>query len=299
MTTPSTAPGSPSVKRARTVPPGINFRATFPQPQAFHTLLQQVNNVVSTLEARIVKNEEFEGLCVESIDANQACLVIAKLPCMVDTPEGVSHVSQRVCLSIECLTVTLPDTPFVLEQQAGMEESVSFRTANADEGNELHDCVMSGEFNCLVPGGGDQPMDMASFTIAFQIEIEVQLFRGFLKKCEKIGATDINISVTEKCRDGIHIRVLVMKVDSKAVMKFQHELEVPNPEGSGEGEYSNTVFDEDFSCKYLNNFVKSMEPRKNALLQMAPNNPLHIISDLGIRGGSVKFILAPKVREDD
>ena len=59
----------------------------------------------------------------------------------------------------------------------------------------------------------------------------------------------------------------------------------------------NVIFNEAFSTKYLNNFVRSMNNTTSIMLHMSPNNPLHVSYPLGNRDANITFILAP--REDD
>lgn len=53
------------------------------------------------------------------------------------------------------------------------------------------------------------------------------------------------------------------------------------------------IFQESFSTKYLNSFVRSMN-RTNVTLHMSPQHPLHVSYSLGPRDAHVTFILAPK-----
>ena len=58
-------------------------------------------------------------------------------------------------------------------------------------------------------------------------------------------------------------------------------------------EHGTTIFQESFSTKYLNSFVRSMN-RTNVTLHMSPQHPLHVSYSLGPRDAHVTFILAPK-----
>ena len=132
--------------------------------------------------------------------------------------------------------------------------------------------------------------------------MDLQTVRTFLKSCESIKSEDIEIIVKEHQGSNSNtIETVTMKACEKATMALQRTFKgVRDDEETKNGlnmlDDGKVIFNEAFSTKYLNNFVRSMN-RTNIMLHMSPKNPLHVSYPLGTRDSSITFILAP--RESD
>ena len=310
----STEPSTePSTKRLRASPPekeeeDFLFRVKVTQPTSLRALAENISHVIKTVEFHVVCEEDFQGLRVETLDDLKVCLVLGQLPCDVEVSERwkANHTGS-ICLSVEYLLLFLRqvDMQYSVEltQIVGQENIVTLRSSETLSGED----ELKVDLHALVSEGGGT-IRLKEFPVDWQIEMELHSVRSFLKMCDQIKAEDVEIIVKRFNTDQGPVDAVTMKAsEMQSMVDLQRTYRsirssVDNPdEGDdtsppppiqtmGEGEL---IFQEAFSCKYLNNFLRSMN-RTTVVLQMAPAKPLHVVLPLGGRGSSVTFILAPK-----
>lgn len=282
------------------------FQVEIAQPTALRSLIENVSNVIKTVELRIVKqgteddDEQFEGLKIETLDDCKACLVIAQLPCRVQVcSEWSQRAFSSVCVSIEWLLLTLrqvePQYSLVLEQLAGQEDIVVVRAfESVVSGDEL-----TADLRTLVPTN-THTIKLKEFPVDLQIEMDLQTVRTFLKSCEAIKSDEVEITVSEyNLENQSKVDVVSMSACDKGTMGLKRVFRSATddqtkeiPQGPGE-----VIFKAAFATKYLSNFVRSMN-RTNVLFEMSEGSPLHVSYSLGHRDASVRFILAPKTDDE-
>lgn len=291
---------SPS-KRMKTTDINCLFRAEIP-PSGLKLLADNISHVIKTVELHIVVEEGFQGIRVETLDDLKVCLVIAQLPCSVYASDNWnSRATQSVSISIEWLLLTLRQIDvqytLVLEQFVGQEDTVRLRSFESLTGED----ELIADLCALVPTNNGT-IKLKEFPVQFRIEMDLQTVRTFLKSCESIKAEDIEIIVKEhKCGDSNTIETVTMKACEKAAVGMQRTFKgIKDNEETKNGlnvlDEGTVIFNEAFSTKYLNNFVRSMN-RTNITLHMSPKNPLHVSYPLGTRDSSITFILAPREPE--
>ena len=295
------------------------FQITIPQPATFRAMIENVANVLKTVELIIVapgdkmsnndkeavaadgEQEEFVGIKVETLDEFKACLVIAQFPCSVQVCQEWQQLqSHSLSLTIEYLLNTLRQVELqyslVIEQTKGEDDVVVMRAYESIvSGDEL-----TARLRKLVEPSS-HTIKLKDLKVDFQLEMDLQTMRSFLKSCDAIKSEDIELTLTEfTTEDGGTMEVVSMATNDKGTMKLKRVFRSCIDEGGsrapvGEGK---VVFHEAFATKYLNNFVRSMN-RTNVVLQMSPGAPLHVSLCLGHRDATIRFILAPKAVETE
>jgi len=282
------------------------FQVEIAQPTAFRSLIENVSNVIKTVELRIVKQgteedePQFEGLKIETLDDCKACLVIAQLPCRVQVcASWAKRPFSSVCMSIEWLLLALrqvePQYSLVLEQLVGQEDVVVARAfESVVSGDEL-----TADLRTLVPNN-THTIKLKEFPVDLQIEMDLQTVRTFLKSCEAIKSDEVEITVSEyTLANDSKADVVSMAACDKGTMGLKRVFRSATddqtteiPQGSGD-----VIFKAAFATKYLSSFVRSMN-RTNVLFEMSQGSPLHVSYSLGHRDASVRFILAPKTDDE-
>jgi hypothetical protein len=275
------------------------FRVELSHPNSLRLMAENISHIVKIIELRIVSNDEFQGIRVEMLDDLKACLVIGELPCDVSvSPRWLERSVQSVSVSIESLLLTLRQIEnqqsLVIEQGVSQDDIVTIRSVSPmGGGDELH-----ANLHLIVSTPTSNIIELKEFPILLQVEMDLPTVRSFLKTCESIKSEDVQIVVTEYDSGD---RTVTIKSTDQATMSLQKTFlgtsetgedsiisELTSREGS-------VIFDESFSTKYMNNFLRSMN-RTLVTLKMAPSKPLHIFYPLGSRESSLTFILAPRVK---
>lgn len=294
------------------LPTGCLFQVEVPQPAVMRQLVENISHVIKSVEFHIVADDEFEGLRVETLDDLKVCLVIGQLPCRVQVTEEwrKSH-SASICLSVEWLLLMLRQIDLqyslILEQFKDGEDIVRLRSFESLTGGD----ELVADLRSLVPLNSGT-IKLKEFPVQFQIEMDLQTVRTFLKSCESIKSEDVEITVREHTVGDVTIETVTMKACEKATMALKRTfrgvqlLDTSNSDNISSSDTPSDgaspslglgciIFQESFATKYLNNFVRSMN-RTNVTFRMSPGNPLHVSYPFGTRDSSVTFILAP--RED-
>lgn len=256
-------------------------------------MIENAGSVVSNVQLYIVDDEtlengnHFQGVKIKTLDDQAACLVLSQLHCEVVVGANWSKHPQVVCLNVASLRVAMSDVPvqysLVMEQRDTDHSSVVVRyfesMLNGDEQEAtipVHVATRTTE------------LQLKDFPVVFQIEMDLQLLRTFLKSCESIKSEEVTIKIEE----GDDHDVVSMCSNEKGTMGLSRTFRLPVQRGGPGG------FNEEFSTKYLSSFVRSMN-RTNVVLEMAPGQPLQLSYNLGPRDSWIRFVLAPKAEPSD
>lgn len=292
------------------------FKVNVTQPASLRALIENISHVIKTVEFHVVSNEEFQGLRVETLDDLKVCLVLGQLPCDVELSQTwkTNH-SGTICLSVEYLLLFLRqvDMQYSVEisQRVGRENVVTLRSSETLSGED----ELKVDLHALVSENTGS-LRLKEFPVSWQIEMELHSVRSFLKMADQIKAEDVEIIVRRFETESGPVDAVTMKasemqsmVDLQRTYRSIRSSAPGSEEDAGEGaveaplppitsmDGGEVIFHEAFSCKYINNFLRSMN-RTTVALQMAPRQPLHVGLPLGGRDANVTFILAPKSRED-
>lgn len=309
LTSPAINATSGVKRAAEALADDILFRVKVTQPASLRALAENISHVIKTVEFRVVCNEEFQGLRVETLDDLKVCLVLGQLPCDVEVSERwkANHTGS-ICLSVEYLLLFLRQVDIQysveLSQRVGHENIVTLRSSETLSGED----ELKVDLHALVSEGSPS-IRLKEFPVEWQIEMELHSVRSFLKMCEQIKADDVEIMVNRFTTVDGPIDAVTMKASEMQSMvdlqrtyrgtrgggphtKEGGAVSAPPPpiHTMGKGEL---IYHEAFATKYLNNFLRSMS-RTTVVLRIAPGQPLHVNLPLGGRDSDITFILAPR-----
>lgn len=285
------------------------FHISIPSSISFRALVENISHVIKQVDLQLIKNEEFEGLRIDTLDDLNVCLVLAQLPCEIYMSEKwiQQNVNKTICLSVEMLLLTLRQVEsqycVSIEQFLGSEDMVVLKSSESITGQDtLRHEIRSIESQ-------NSPVKLKSFPVEWQIEMELATLRSFLRMCETIKADDVEIILkAEKAETSSTAQNSNDSSDAdaaptahKVTMKaFGEQMNVDRTfvntcltECEPKDGEEVVVYNESFSTKFISNFIRSMN-RATVIFHMAKNNPLHVSYLLGARGAKVTFILAAR-----
>ena len=259
------------------------------------------------------KEEEFEGISVEAIDAARVCMVMGKLAGQVELGPGRQSKHQ--------FCVRMPNLLYCLRNAHPQH----FLELTCEEGDtKIVLKVFEPNVNTYTPSFQLSTLDKDNDAVVLEdmgfslyVEIDLAIFRNAVKTSKDIKAECVNLRVVAPL-DGEEIQkrtiwfIIQSESDEvKSMFPFQSTTETePNSEvrtikasQCTNGDYVElppwsqvrTLYNNDFSTEYLFLFVKSME-RHALSLRLGQDRPLVVEYPLGCGTKDyLRFVLAPKV----
>lgn len=283
----------------------------FHQTYALRTLIEVVGNVISRVNIKIINDDSFTGISVESIDSKRVCLVAAKLKCDV---VGLDKSSECPCFCVDtstlgtCLRSVSPQYSIDVHKRVGSEEIVLC----------VYEVICNSytsEYKIPTLAHEDDEVKLHDMEYKYQVDFDLVTLRGIVKNCLALKGENVSIIVEESTSND-DTRHAVMTVMSEGNAEQRHVFHSLTEKKSGDDgsplmmratnteamegvrtdEEMVTTYHETFSAAYLNSFMKNME-RNSVTMRLSSKKPLLLIYPLGIEKSNICFVLAAKADE--
>jgi hypothetical protein len=272
--------------------------------QPLRILVDVIQNILSRVEVKIVKNGEFEGIHIESIDPKHVCLIVARLGATVKNCDDDS----TFCVDTSTLNTCLKavQTHFSLDMKSDPNSSDIVMCAYESISNNYWTT-----FNIPTLVHNADSVKLSDLDYDYTIEMDLNTIRNIVKNTIALKGEEINLSVeVPKGQTSYNYTVFTITTNGAATQKHQFHsvtesrsnstcvirteeggVEIPEVKDF-EKKYS-----ENFSAHYLSMFLKSME-RQVITMRCSPTKPLILNYPLGTDSSYICFVLAPKAKED-
>ena len=291
--------------------PNLNFQVRITQPTSLKSLIENISHIVSELEIVVEESEAFTGIRIEMLDDNRVCMVVAKMPCDVyvnpkwATKNTPDFKSGSFCVNSEAMLLVMRqvDAQYTVDisQDLGGDRILCRSCEYLTQAD-----VLTCRIKTLCPKNNGT-VKLKNVEVSFDIVMQLHMMRSVIKMCNEINAPDVMFKITETNVNGTVYETFTMEADGSRLEMKRDFVSVRNEDGtitmdegssktslpSFDGEVGNVVFQEAYSTKYMNNFLRSMS-RTTVELKLSPGQPLFCTYPLGGRDSSVTFILAPK-----
>jgi hypothetical protein len=293
-------------------PSGKDFVITIPYPGAFKNMVEIMAHVLDVCQFSVVCSPKFAGMCVNSYDKANCCMIIGRFAC--DTKvRGMQNFCVKMPMFNALLKLVQPRLCLEISRTTGSAtiSMVAFDPTDKSQYQEF-------EIPTLDREEDEETLD--SFKSDFTIEIELNEFRGLVKTAKDLKAEDLSFQILEeKNRGPLRSSYLVLSIDGDAkCRKVYHSLTdwtsdsttadgdalvIKTAEHSA-GDHQRLpamnklkiCLDEKFSINYLTNFMASMKRPKLTMRLSSSGEPMVLCHTLGSES-SVSFVLAPRARE--
>lgn len=321
------AADEPSARKRATAPaPGADaVKVVFEQTQSLRTLVDVINNILTRVTIKVVKDAAFEGIQIECIDPKQVCLVAAKLRCSVPIcPEGGAELCVVTSVLNTCLKAVAQH--YSLDIESGVESAPAGDGAPAVAAAELvmraYESISNNYWTTFrVPTLHleSDPVQMSKLTYEYTIEMDLITLRNIVKHTLALHGKEITLMIEEPlAKHNYQYTVFTISTDGDAQQQHQFHS-VTEDRGAGgtcvirteeEGVELPRVADltckmcESFSAEYLNYFLKSMERhvitmRITKTTASRPQRALVVTYPLGSDESHVCLMLAPRAKLDE
>jgi hypothetical protein len=302
-----------------------DFFVLFHNSTPFKTLVELIHQVLENIHFRVVdriqKNgQRFRGITVNSMDPKNVSMIVARLKADEVYPDHLSE--QNFCVSSDAFSslvkIIKPGCCLELKRPKN-DANIKIKGYNANRKNyESSSSIPTLDID-------DKPFPLDTIDYKFVVDINLQILKSITKVAQNtnINALNINFKIYEGVDEKNETKTtkVCISLDAddnhpttshtfRSVTKWDRQNSIQtviktnesteDEEDMNNDETLSLVLDENFSTKYLNLFLKSME-RQIITLKMSPKKPLVIIYPLAADDdvGYCTFIVAPGIKEGD
>ena len=315
----------PPTKKLRMLEP--EYVVTVNSPHSFKSMCDIVSNVLINTHFHIVSGPKFSGIRIDSVDPSMVCMVKAKFACNVQVHTEAKH--HEFCVRMKTLNTLLkhvsaqhvldiikyPDSPHVLLRAYDRKDRSS-----------------SIEFVLKTICEECEDQGLCDIQSKYTVEIDLANFKSICKMCKDIKASRITLSIAvpkeedeqggEEDGEGegggatSSARTSYFTIGSdgdEATVNYTFQSNTENDASDSSGavihatnrpiqhrpdpECLRQVYHESYSTEYLNLFMKSME-KQTIYMTIAPESPLILHYTLGAAKSYIRFVLAPKDKDE-
>ena len=288
------------------VPANDSFKITFESTNPLRTLVDVVSNILTRIELAVVKDELFEGIHLESIDAKRVCLIVAQLACKV---EGDGR--GKFCVDASTLNTCLKAVSPHYSVDISNEASTSNIIMHAYE-SLTRSYTTFFKFPTLVSDA--DPVKLTDLDYDYTIEMDLQTLRSIVRNTMQLRGNDITIRVEEPAHASAPMRqtVLTILTDGNAEQRHRFLSLTDTKDGAAcvirteqhdelidadaESASLKMMYEETFLAQYMAYFLKSME-RHVITMRLSPAKPLILNYPLGADASYICFVLEPRTKE--
>ena len=279
------------------------FNLTFDHLQPLRILVDVIQNILNRVEVKIVKNDTFEGIHIESIDPKHVCLIVARLGATVKMCADDS----TFCVDTSTLNTCLKavQSHFSLDMKSNPNTSDITMCAYENISNNYWTT-----FNIPTLVHDGDSVRLTDLDYDYTIEIDLNTLRNIVKNTIALKGEEINLTVeVPKNKNSYNYTVFTITTDGAATQKHQFHSITENKPGSTcvirteeggvdipEVDNFEKKYSENFSAHYLSLFLKSME-RQVISMRLSPTKPLILNYPLGTESSYICFVLAPKAKD--
>ena len=287
----------------------LDWKIEFHQTSGLRTLIDVVSNILTRINLYVTQDENGNThLGIDSIDPQQVCMIQSQLS--VEKSVGIVD-KKEFCIDASIFNLFLKNLPshysLNIEQY---ENTPDLRIFAYESLNNNHTTEM------FMPTymENTESMNLGKKTYDYTIEMDLLTLRQFIKMTQALQAKHITLKVFEpkdsdptqkntmftiesddgdsRYKQSFYSSTIKDSVEDTCIIKAQPD----------QGKHSSKIdwvckFDEDYSTSYMSNFLKSMD-RQVITIQLTESNPFIMHYSLSTDGCYLRFVLAPKNRDD-
>lgn len=294
----------------------LAWKVTFHQASLLRSFVDVLGSILSRLQIRVCKDDDFEGVRIEAIDAKRVCLVAGQLACAVKLAEGVPPEKMCFCVDTGTLSTCLRSVSqhFSIDMEQHTDtDVVVVRSYEVICQNYV--CT----FKLPTLAEDDETVKLQKLDHRYVVEFETTTLRSIVKNCMALKGDNLIFTVHEQrhaSEAGVLARLIITAEGNAEQEHVFHSVAredagtlvlraAVSSSGSGSPDVpGRSLFAPEpayrgtFSVTYLNQFLKNMD-RNSITLRLAEKHPLVVTYPLGIEKSSVCFVLAFKTTDDD
>jgi hypothetical protein len=295
-------------------PSGKDFVVTIPHPQAFKNLVEIMGHVLQDCHFTIIATPSFCGLCVNSYDDRNCCMIIARFACDTRVHGAAAH---HFCVKMPIINALLKS---VAPRQCLEISRSSGQSQVQMVAYDSHDQARYQEFVLDTLDREPEEDVLDKFNSDYTVEIQLNEFRGLVKMAKDLKAEDLTFEILEPKETGtLRCSYLVLSIDGDAKCRNVY-TSLTEWNSSSDPAASSVVIrtaeqtagnhrrmparallmsclEERFSINYLTNFMASMKRDMLTIRLSSKGEPMVLFHPLG--GDShVSFVLAPRQKQD-
>ena len=309
----------PATKKTKINPMAYSFTVT--QPKTWETLVEIVQPILQDCHFRVVDNDEFSGISMESIDSKSVCVVIAKLKGKVEIVDDTkTNTSQEFCVPVDLLLAHLksvnPTNVINVHSDAGGAE-LKFDITSSVSGKKVR------HFELSTLNRDFQEIDFNAIDYQYTVDFNLHELRKVLRLASgrSVDCPEIRLRILEEIdQAGKYSSFFLIHISSEQSYGeycYQSQIDMDDGKTCKSLTITNSNFDVDedttknppptmsqlketfnevFSVTYLHNFIKSLDGN-NVVIKLSPGKPLVLTNILGDETSYVSFVLAHR-RQD-
>lgn len=286
---------------------GIDFRLVVAPVGTFQTLVSTVHCLLNEVHFFVIRNENFEGIKVDSCTLDQTTMLKQQLTCSVDLPEGVEEVN--FCINVNDLNSRVKNgaNAFEIVRYKNREDQIKIHYPNSNPRREY-------DLRTLTKDVVDNRM----YDIATDISIQIRLseLKEIARDFHKYGATFMKITVQNSPTqaDGVNHSFFTLSCEadgneSKLTYHSRYK-ETPNKDiqvvcddesmenYEGIKEKATQMYSDSFPLDTINSFLKSID-KGYVWVSLSKRGPMILQYSLGNENSNMRLILAPCVADSD
>lgn len=301
----------------------LHFKVVILDPKILSEAFTIIGGVIDQFPIMVENGKTFSGITLECQDAKHICMVQAKLTASVlIAPDGDDFLCISAKVTNSCLS-SVPGTCFITMYKMKEDDGIYFSAYEND--SILEDTAFR-----IVPIDMDPDQDtLGSIEYDYHIDMSLETVRKLVKNCKDLESKYIKFTVYESTDQtggdtpGITVdkpKSIFVRIDingvSATIFKMLHSITQWQQSGEADsGAYViqtveketaltqsdidklQSTYEEEFPAEYFGRFIKSMS-KQSLTLSLKKGRPMMILYPLGDEQSFIRFILAPKVNED-
>lgn len=283
-----------------------DFVLRISQPLTAHTMIAMIHTIINNgCEFQVRKNDDFEGIVVESMNDANVCIIHASLRCEVEL-NNVNNASFALSLKDLSSCLKAMSNHYIMEiRRAHGSDKVTINALEQMSETKINSCNLS-----TLSGDFERP-HFKKLEYKYTVRIDLHIFRSIVRMARDLNAEDLSFRVYSMV-DGDTV-VFCLSAEG-TTSHIEHYF----PSTQGEGEIFSVTnapcdidtlsdtskwtldYEDAFALTYLSKFISTME-RSAVTMRLSPgkpgepNLPLLVIFQLGGDDSNVMYVLAPKV----
>jgi len=285
----------------------VDFRIVVAPVGTFQTLVSTVHCLLNEVHFFVIRNEQFEGIKVDSSTLDNTTMLKQQLTCTVELPDGVEEVN--FCVNVNQLNSRVKNgaNAFEIVRYKDKEDQINIYYPNSNPKREYMLRTLTKDV-----------VDNRMYDIATDISIQIRLseLKEIARDFAKYGATFMKVTVENSPpqSDGVNHSFFTLSSvadgnESKLTYHSRYK-ETPNKDiqvvcdtESMENyesvkEKAQEMYADSFPLDTINSFLKSVD-KGYVWVSLSKRGPMILQYSLGNENSTMRLILAPCVADSD
>lgn len=287
----------------------VDFRLTVAPIGTFQTLVSTIHHLLNDVHFYVIKNDEFEGIKVDSSTPDNTTMLKQQLTCTVEMPEGVEEVN--FCVNANQLNLRIKNgnaSAFEIVRHKGQEDHIKIFYPNSNPRRQFTLRTLTKDI-----------VDNRMFDIATQISIQIRLseLKEITRDFSKYGAAFMKIKVESS--NGLNDNTnhsfftLSSETDGNNLSEVTYHSTYRKTEDNDiqvvcddesmidydtAKQSAKKLYEDSFPLDTINSFLKSID-KGFVWLALSKEGPMILQYSLGNDQSIMRLILAPCATDDD